>query len=171
MAKAKGRFLSEVNGMIENSAAHYMYQKNGKSFVAFKKKSWNRDTQTDTQKIQCVNFSNTVKVGNAIWVAYKASDNDTATEDEKKISTEVFKHVASAEDIKKAFYAQDTDDNGIHTPCATIHDFIQKNIAPKLEESAKESIITAVGKTYYEPSLEGYKAMKSVGRETITLIL
>ena len=172
MASAKGRFLSSVSGMIENAAPHYMYQKNGKSFVAFRRKGWDKNKQSDAQKIQCVKFANQVKVGNAVWLAYQRGGMPDTTTEEKAIINAVFKYVHPKDDIQDAFYNQPLDEtHAIHQPCATIRDLIMKEIAPKLKEEAKQEILEAAGKTYFEPTLEGYMAMKASQTTSVELLI
>jgi len=150
MARAKGRFLSTVSGTIENSAPHYMYERNGKAFVAFRRKGYNGHL-TDTQKSQCVTFANTTRTSNAIWAWFK---------DESAPGADVIGGIVDRETIEKGYYAQTRDDNGYYKPHATIKDYIGGEVVKHLTSDNKKAIIEAVGKEYYTEDLDGYEAMK-----------
>jgi len=71
MAKAKGRFLNNVSGKIENSAPHYMFTRNGKTFIGFVRKGWNTRLN-EAQKINALKFAYSSTIANVLTIATKA---------------------------------------------------------------------------------------------------
>ena len=65
--------------MIENAAAHYMFERNGKSFVGFVRKGWNRELKTDTQRENAVRFAYATTVAGLLSIAYKAARSSALT--------------------------------------------------------------------------------------------
>ena len=76
MARAKGKFAAIVSGKIENNTPHYMFTKNGKTFVGFVRKGWNRVLQTAEQMQNAVKFAYCSSVANLLAIAAKAGSEE-----------------------------------------------------------------------------------------------
>lgn len=183
MAKAGGRFLSEVHGNIENSKPHFMTMRNGKMYVNFIKQPWNPNKMTDTQKVQCVKFTNQIHTANNLATFLKVEYGDIeATAAQSATATAVKALVHMKEGILSRdermsidwsrvfseFNEQPRDENGTREH-DTLAGFLMKQVLPQLTEDCKTAVCEASGASYFSEDLDGYDAMKKAGKSSFII--
>ncbi|MBR4323908.1 MAG: hypothetical protein IKP73_00110 [Bacteroidales bacterium] len=183
MARAAGRFMSEVHGKIENACAHVAFMRNGKQFVNFLRQGWSPNKMTETQKIQCVKFTNQAHTANNIATCLKVlyagitpTEQQTATSNAVKAliinKAGIVKGKPMAmlnfSNVYKEFTEQPRDENGTRE-YDTFNGFIIRKVMPLLTDECLQAVCAASGVECYEESLEGYEAMKKAGKASFII--
>lgn len=175
--------MSEVHGAIENARPHIAIMRNGKQFINFIRQGWNPNKMTETQKIQCVKFTNQAHTANNIATFLKVKFGDiTATDQQTATSTAVEALIYHKSGILKnnplgmlnwqmvfeQFNTQPRDDNGTRE-FDTLNGYIIRKVMPLLVDDCKAAVCAASGVECYEESLEGYEAMKKAGKASFII--
>lgn len=75
MAGAKGRLLNEIRGLIENTAPHYAFTKNGKQFIGCVRKGWCTELKSEAQKINALRFAYATAASNVLSNVFAAGES------------------------------------------------------------------------------------------------
>lgn len=157
MASAQGRILGDVRGKIENGLPHYAFVRNGKQYIACKRKAFDASLMSDSQKVQNVVFRNMSLVSAAI--AHVVKGDEKVLEKFPTLQAKV-EAVIDIEEVIRAHKMQPNNDGVVKY--YTINDFIKGVVYPSLseKEDEKKAILAAVGQEWVSEDIDGYDLLQ-----------